>query len=263
MALSSGILRLIYAAVVATLLAHMLIVSSCVWWWEVYKLNVDWKRHVEVPVPSMLYIFHAPSWFWVDLVITVITFSSFATIIIFVRILAKSLSLSSKGLILATVLYHALLLANWVWYEIFRANVSAKDKLSPDSLTHNFLVWGDALYIVTNIAAFLAIAVFVSRTALPRIEHSLATGKRCLHSILWISITVEIYILILIASFIWFNILIYTARERLTKWAFPSPFYLWSSSIYLWATLAYMVTLTVFAVVVGVVSYKEIKACRV
>jgi hypothetical protein len=114
---------------------------------------------------------------------------------------------------------------------------------------------------VTNIAAFLAIAVFVSRTALPRIEHSLATGKRCLHSILWISITVEIYILI--ASFIWFNILIYTARERLTKWAFPSPFYLWSSSIYLWATLAYMVTLTVFAVVIGVVSYKEIKACRV
>jgi hypothetical protein len=262
MALNDSTLRLIYIAVMVALLAHMLIISSCVWWWEVYKFNVDWKRHVEIPVPSMLYILSAPSWFWVDLVITVIVFSSFSMIIVFVRVLAKSLGLSGKGFILATVLYHALLLANWIWYEIFRANMSAKEKLNPDSIAYRFLVWGDALYIVTSIAAFLAIAVFISRAALPRIESVLTTGKRCLHSILWISITVETYILILIASFIWFNILIYTAGERLTGWAFPSPFYLWRASIYLWATLAYMVTLTVFAVVIGGVSYREIKARR-
>lgn len=163
-------IKLIFVGVVISLFIHMLITASCVWWWEVYKLNVNWGLHSNRPIPSFFYIFYAPSWFWIDLVISVITFSSFAMLIIFVTLLAKVLGLPRGGFIVATTLYHILLLANWIWYEVFRANIKSENRVNPDVDIFRYVVWGDAMYIVTNIVGFLAILIFVSRIVLPRIE---------------------------------------------------------------------------------------------
>lgn len=158
----------IFVCVVVSLLAHMLIVGSCVVWWEVYKFNVNWNLHTGRPLPSLLYLFYMPSWFWVDLVITVIIFSSFAVLLVLVILLAKALNVPKLGFIVAVVFYNVLLLANWIWYEIFRANVKTTRKIDPDPDALRYLLWADAMYIFTNIIGFLAVLVFISRAVLPR-----------------------------------------------------------------------------------------------
>lgn len=86
--------------------------------------------------------------------------------------------------------------------------------------------------------------------------------KRCKIPVLWTLIVLELYVLILIASYIWMNLVIRVSGERLVSWNFPSPFYLWSTPIYTWGGLAYLLTLAVFAGIVAAVTYREISVCR-
>ncbi|MEM1541151.1 MAG: hypothetical protein QW101_00325 [Ignisphaera sp.] len=151
------------------LFTHMLTISACVWWWEVYKLNIDWRLHIERPVPSILYIFYAPSWFWVDLVISVIVFSSYTVLLVFTVLLAKALGMPKSRFVVAVTVYTVLLLANWIWYEIFRANIKGADKVNPKPDTSFYLLWGDAMYMFTAFLSFTITLVFIARTALTKI----------------------------------------------------------------------------------------------
>lgn len=253
--------KLVFVGVVVALVAHTLIAFACAWWWEVYKANVNWSLHSDRPMPSPLYLFSAPPWFWVDLVITIILFSSFATLIVFVILLARVIGLPRGWFALAVSLYHVLLIASWIWYEIFRANVRIDDRVNPSSNVLLYMIWGDFLYIFTVAVGFLSVLVFVYRVAIPRIEEGLSP-KRCRTAVLWIALVLELYALILISSYIWLNLVTYVSGERLSGWYFPSPFYLWKTPIYAWANLAYILTLAVFAVIAGITTYREIKLCR-
>lgn len=86
--------------------------------------------------------------------------------------------------------------------------------------------------------------------------------KKCKVQVLWILIIVELYVLVLIASYIWMNLVMHVSGERLISWNFPSPFYLWSTPIYTWGGLAYLLTLAVLAGIIVAVTYREISTCR-
>lgn len=77
-------------------------------------------------------------------------------------------------------------------------------------------------------------------------------------AVFWILLVLELYIVILIASYIWMNLVVEVSDERFLRWNFPSPFYLWSTPIYTWTGMAYFLTLVSLATVIGVVAYEEL-----
>ncbi|MEM1541150.1 MAG: hypothetical protein QW101_00330 [Ignisphaera sp.] len=81
-------------------------------------------------------------------------------------------------------------------------------------------------------------------------------------SVFWILLVLELYIVILIVNYIWINLVAEVAGERFLEWYFPSPFYLWSKPIYTWSGMAYFLILTALAVVIGIVTYEELKRDR-
>uniref|UniRef100_A0A7J3N055 Uncharacterized protein n=1 Tax=Ignisphaera aggregans TaxID=334771 RepID=A0A7J3N055_9CREN len=243
------------------LFTHMLIISGCVWWWEIYKLNIDWRLHMERLVPSILYIFYAPSWFWIDLVISVIVFSSYTVLLVFTVLLARALGMPKSRFVIAVTLYTVLLLANWIWYEIFRANIRGVDRVDPKPDTALYLVWGDLMYIATAFLSFIITLVFIARTTLTKIE-KIKNMNRARRSVFWILLVLELYIVMLIANYIWINLVAEVANERFFTWDFPSPFYLWNKPIYTWSGMAYFLILIVLAVAIGIVTYEEMKRNR-
>lgn len=85
---------------------------------------------------------------------------------------------------------------------------------------------------------------------------------KCKIGVLWMLIVLELYIVTLITSYIWMNILIHISKQKLVDWYFPSPFFLWSMPIYTWGGLAYLLILAVFAGIISSIVYKEISICR-
>lgn len=241
--------KYILASLLGGLLTHAFIVLGCVWWWEIYKLNVNWDLHTGRPVPSVLYVVYAHSWFWVDLIISVVVFSSYTSLLILAVVIAKALGAPKGRFVVGVTLYTVLLLSNWIWYEVFRANIRGVDRVYPGPDTVFHLLWGDAMYVITTLLSFAATATFLVRSA----KVCEAENKR------GIGVVLGLYTATHAVGFVWMYLVARVSGERFFGWYFPSPFYLWSIPIYAWCIKAYSLTIVAVTVIACIAVYEYVK----